>query len=242
MAERKHGLDLLMYFEHSEPVPFPMSATLRYNQLAPIYDWGIAQDYFYREARHLAIDGLHLTPGTRVMVLFCGTGLDFAPIKERIGETGVIYAVDGSAGMLKRARKRGGELAFSDDQIQFVQANFSNPMDVQKLCSLIHSIRPDGLLISMGLNCMSQWQGFLVKLFQALKPGTRVSMFDLYAEQLNFRAWLLNCVGAGDCRRKTWQAFAKGSDDVSLKMLPADSLLGVSLFSTSGTIPADVSK
>ncbi|BDS05674.1 hypothetical protein NT6N_07140 [Oceaniferula spumae] len=219
-----------------------MSATLRYNQLAPIYDVGIVGDLFYRAARREAIDRLNLTLGSRVMVLFCGTGFDFGLIIESIGETGMIYAVDGAAGMLKRAQKRSRRLELSNDQIKFVQADFSKSDDVAKLCEIIREVRPDRLLISMGMNCMAEWKPFFSYVFEALEIGTRVSMFDLYTRKLNVRARLLNGVGAGDCRRKIWEELESRSSDFSFHRFKSEGLLGVPLFTASGSKPAAASE
>ena len=182
-----------------------MSSLPRYNLLAPVYNVGIAGDFFYRKARREAIDQLDLAAGDRVMILFCGTGFDFELIKEQITKTGYIIAVDGAAGMLKRARSRSRKLAFANGQIDFLQADFSQDSGVAKICEAIQTVKPAKLLISMGMNCMADWKPFFTTVFETLEAGTKISMFDLYSDALNIRTRILNGVGAGDCRREIWQ-------------------------------------
>lgn len=219
-----------------------MSAVRRYDRLAPVYEIGIAGDLLYRAARHEAIRRLDLFRGARVSVLFCGTGLDFKPIRERIGGTGGIFAVDGSAGMLKHARKRCRNVGFSERRSQLFQADFCQPCDVAMLCKKLREYEPDRLFISMGLNCLPAWEPFCASVLGALMPGAKVAMFDLYAKKRSVKAALLNGVGAGDCRRAVWKVVERCTENFELCWLPPRRLLGVSLFAAAGTIPAGVSK
>ncbi|MGE5145849.1 MAG: class I SAM-dependent methyltransferase, partial [Candidatus Eiseniibacteriota bacterium] len=50
--------------------------------------------------RRLAADALGLSKGATVVDLGCGTGLNFGPLEEKIGETGRLVGVDLTDAML----------------------------------------------------------------------------------------------------------------------------------------------
>jgi S-adenosylmethionine-diacylgycerolhomoserine-N-methlytransferase len=74
-----------------------------YRWNAPIYDltrWALLR------GRRTAVEALRLRSGQRVLELGCGTGLNFARLRERVGATGCVVGVDLSWHMLARARRR----------------------------------------------------------------------------------------------------------------------------------------
>jgi protein-L-isoaspartate O-methyltransferase len=54
--------------------------------------------------RRRAAARLNLKPGHRVLEIGCGTGRNFAFLREAVGPSGKVYGVDLSTGMLRRAR------------------------------------------------------------------------------------------------------------------------------------------
>lgn len=74
-----------------------------YRLHAPVYDVASA---IGDEVRRQAVDALDLRPGEVVLDIGCGTGLNFAGIRDRIGPTGRLVGVDLSATMLARAHAR----------------------------------------------------------------------------------------------------------------------------------------
>lgn len=73
-----------------------------YTDWAPFYNpthrWTLPK----RHAARLALD---LRPGDRVLDLACGTGLNFAHLRELVGENGQVVGVDVTPAMLDIARK-----------------------------------------------------------------------------------------------------------------------------------------
>ena len=67
-----------------------------YNKLSLVHDLLSFNDWPYRDARKIAIDTLDLQAGDTVIDLFCGTGINFAPVLAQIGEQGQLIGIDGS--------------------------------------------------------------------------------------------------------------------------------------------------
>ena len=82
------------------------------------------RDWPYREARAAAIEALQLQPGDRVVDLFCGTGVNFEPLLAGVGPTGCVIGVDGSEGMLARARRRIARHNLPADRIDLRRVDF----------------------------------------------------------------------------------------------------------------------
>ncbi len=87
-----------------------MDVEARYDRLAPRYDRASRvpnllgfRDRAYHRA---AVDMLSPEAGSTVLVLGCGTGLDFEGLQGHVGRTGRIIGVDVSQGMLDQAAAR----------------------------------------------------------------------------------------------------------------------------------------
>ena len=61
--------------------------------------------------------------GDRVVVFCCGTGLDFPPILERVGNRGQIIGIDFSAQMLRLAKEKVQK--FKWNNVDLIQADVS---------------------------------------------------------------------------------------------------------------------
>lgn len=60
----------------------------------------------YRIGRKLGIESLDLQPGTQVLDIGCGTGLNFGLLQQRVGPQGIIVGIDRSPEMLAQARRK----------------------------------------------------------------------------------------------------------------------------------------
>ncbi len=74
-----------------------------FTQWAPHYDAIHAWSLPHRRAARLA---LGVKPGDRVLEVGCGTGLNFAHLRQLVGETGSILGIDLTPAMLEVARQR----------------------------------------------------------------------------------------------------------------------------------------
>ncbi len=69
-------------------------------------DWYTTSERDFEPIREAAIDRLGLESGDRVLEIGCGPGVNFALVREAIGETGRLVAVDYSPEMVAKARDR----------------------------------------------------------------------------------------------------------------------------------------
>ena len=83
--------------------PDPALALAQYRRRAEHYDLELVP---FEPVRRAAIAAMDLAEGAKVIDVGCGTGLSFAPLKERIGPAGRIVGIDPSPDMLALARER----------------------------------------------------------------------------------------------------------------------------------------
>jgi ubiquinone/menaquinone biosynthesis C-methylase UbiE len=131
---------------------------------------------FGREERlkDAAIDKLGITPGDRVLDWGCGTGLSLRLIRDRLGESGTIYAVDASAAMLKRAVARArptDDLVYHFIVRRGVRQNLPEPVD--------HVVAS----YSLGVLPPELQRPALEEIRNALRPGGRLLIISMYRPQ-----------------------------------------------------------
>jgi len=211
-----------------------------YDKFAPLYNVGTFGDLFYRRARQKAIDELALSPGATVLDIFCGTGVDFAPLHREIGVQGRILAVDGSEGMLKEAKARSGALKIDGNCIDFLEADLSRNSGIEKVVSHIRETQPRHVLFSLGLTCLENWHDFTSEILSAVQPGTRLAIMDVYSKRLTLGARFINWIGAADCQRTVWRALEESCDSFQWFEFRPFKVLDISVFVASGTKPRTV--
>ncbi len=64
-----------------------------YDTLAALYAFPPFSDWWYRRPRANAVRALDLREGDVVIDLFCGTGINFGPVLERVGPTGTLIGI-----------------------------------------------------------------------------------------------------------------------------------------------------
>lgn len=90
---------------------------LRYDLYAPFYDAVVSRPF--AGPRKQSIEALGLSGGERVLVVGCGTGLDFAYLPRGVRLT----AGDISTAMVNRAMARAKELGFSEADVRPLDAH-----------------------------------------------------------------------------------------------------------------------
>jgi hypothetical protein len=98
LSDGAAGAEMTGIDAHSSP------SRRHYDLFARVYD-GVA-DHFYGHARRAAIEHLQLKPGSLVLDVACGTGLNLPHIVARLSHAGVLVGVDGSSGIIEKARER----------------------------------------------------------------------------------------------------------------------------------------
>ena len=139
----------------------------RYNKLAPIY---VAFEYAFLlppGIRSRAVGALDLKPGDWVLEVGCGTGRNLTRLVEAVGNSGQVYGVDLSEGMLARARAL--TLRHEWQNVKLLHedaAEYSLPEAV------------DGALFSLSYATMPHRRKVLRHAWNQLKPGGRLVIMD----------------------------------------------------------------
>ncbi|EMP56615.1 Ubiquinone/menaquinone biosynthesis methyltransferase [Marinobacter santoriniensis NKSG1] len=207
-----------------------------YDRFAPFYDAGTIGDLFYRKPRKAAIDQLNLSSGDSVADVFCGTGVDFPLLANRVGEKGKVLAVDGSSGMLEQAKARAEQYPASR-RFEFLRADFSEVDGLNSLKEAIDKEAPRHVFFSLGLTCLANWREFCSLMFDAAPSGTRFSIMDVYSERLTLGARFINWIGAADCRRPVWKVLEERCESFAWEQFRPFKVLDVSVVVASGSKP-----
>ena len=131
-----------------------------FNRIAP--HWDNDEILSTPEKVNSILNKLPLKEGDDVLDLGTGTGVLIPFLRERIGKTGTITAVDGSMGMLELAIKKYGDF----ENVNFIFADFESTIFTSKyniimlysvyphlhypeatLKDLINNLKPDGCII-----------------------------------------------------------------------------------------------
>lgn len=141
---------------------------VRYGLLAPVYDmaFGPLHAVGFRRARARAMDLLGPSPGSRLLIVGCGTGLDLPLIPPSVD----IVATDLSPHMVERTARRARRLGLDvetrvmdGEHLDFEDASFDHVV-----LHLILAVMPDPLACA-------------AEVARVLRPGGTVSIFDKFA-------------------------------------------------------------
>jgi SAM-dependent methyltransferase len=210
----------------------------RHDSFASLYDLGMLGDWFYRPARRRAVSQLHVKGHEIVFDLFCGTGLNFSLLLERLGPEGRIVGVDGSQQMLYEARNKIEET--EEERVEFLQADFTTTSGRQRTVSAIRQLDACRFLFTLGLTCLPNWRQFFDSIFDAAPAGSRFSIMDVYNENLSLGARLMNWVAYSETRRPVWKGLEDRGADFQFDRKPfrlLGRLLAVSVVTASGRKP-----
>lgn len=147
------------------PTPYTASAQL-YDVIS--FEWPV-----YRAGRAAAIDQLSLPPGSHVLDIGCGTGLNFSLLQQQIGPSGSITGVDASAQMLGQARRRADSEGWSN--VTLIEAD-ATTVDADELGD---KRRFDAAIATYALSLMAEWESALNAMISATRPGGYVAVVDM---------------------------------------------------------------
>lgn len=207
-----------------------------YDKFAPFYDLGTMGDLFYRKPRKAAIEQLNLSKGSSVADVFCGTGVDFPLLARLVGEKGAVLAVDGSEGMLEKAKAR-AETCEPGTEFTFLQADFSEADGLDKLEGAVKKETPRHVFFSLGLTCLENWRELCSRVIDASPSGAYFSIMDVYSDRLTLGARVINWVGAADCRRPVWKVLEERCKSFTWQEFCPFKVIDVSVFVASGRKP-----
>lgn len=133
------------------------------------------QSLFYDETRWLFLHGrkqavaaMELQPGSRVLEVGCGTGLNFRHIVRHLGPSrGVLVGLDFSGAMLRRARRRVSAAGWPHVQLVCGDAGEA---------AFPHGF--DAILFSYSLSMIPAWREAISRARDNLRPGGRLVVLD----------------------------------------------------------------
>jgi demethylmenaquinone methyltransferase/2-methoxy-6-polyprenyl-1,4-benzoquinol methylase len=184
----------------------------RYDHIAgliPFFDWLF---FLPRDLRKQAVASLGLHRGDCVLEIGCGTGRNFAHLREAVGPTGSIYGIDISRGMLCKAR----ELR---DRHQWRNIELTE-------CDAAQYVAPeplDGVLFSLSYNTMPHHLAVLRRAWEQLRPGGHLVIMDAKLPPglggrliLPFSLWLMKHTMLGNPLIRPWEELAAIADDFEM--------------------------
>ena len=200
-----------------------------YNTFATFYN--LSRDYPYSRVRPVAIDQLGLTQGDVVFDVFCGPGINFPLLADRIGVDGRIVGVDGSAHMLQKAKAQAERLALN---VAVLQADFSSEEGRDVLTEAITQDTPQKFLFTLGLTCLADWRAFFSEVFAAAPSGARFCIMDAYSQHQTFGARCINWIGSADCSRPVWEELERRATRFEKKVFRPFAFWDVSVVVAAG--------
>lgn len=172
--------------------------------------WYRMSERDFEPYRTRVISHLELDEGARVLEIGCGPGVNFAPIRNAIGASGSLVAIDYSPAMVENATERVETLGWENIEVvraDATTADLDGPFDAA-IATLALSVMPDVDRAVRNVHC-------------ALEPGGRFGVLDVQAVQSGplrvcnpllkrFFRWYANWNPTADVRRAVATVF----DDV----------------------------
>jgi demethylmenaquinone methyltransferase/2-methoxy-6-polyprenyl-1,4-benzoquinol methylase len=143
----------------------------QYSRRAGVYDstihlwklWGLSDAW-----RKRAVGILGLQPGSTVLELGCGTGLNFPFVQEAVGQAGRIIAVDLTPEMLAQAQRRVERRGWSN--VELIEADMTRFEPPRGL---------DGILSTYAMSVIPDHDTVIKRCAQALPSGGRLVILDV---------------------------------------------------------------
>lgn len=131
-------------------------------------DWYRLSERDFEPIRAELLAQLGLEDGDRVLEVGCGPGVNFAPIRDAIGEGGRLVAVDYSQEMVVKARER-------------VTANGWENVEVVRADATTADLggRYDAAVATLSLSVMPDVERVVRNVHSALEPGAPLGVLDL---------------------------------------------------------------
>ena len=152
----------------------PATVLERYTKVAPRYDglvsfWSKVAFFPIERYRREAVEAMNVGEGDTVLEIGCGTGLNFSYIRERIGPSGRLIALDYTPAMIEQATRKVEENGWRN--VEFVQGDAA---EVEKLVT-----GPVDGAISIACLCIVPgWERAIAGAAALLRPGGRLAVLD----------------------------------------------------------------
>jgi ubiquinone/menaquinone biosynthesis C-methylase UbiE len=185
----------------------------RYDRLAwliTFFEWLLFVPGGFREQ---AVATLGLQPGDRVLEIGCGTGRNLPYLRKAVGDTGHVYGVDLSAGMLTRARKLSDRHQWRN--VTLVHGDAGDYQAPEPL---------DGVLFGFSYSTMPHHHAVLLRALAQLRPSGRVCVMDATLPSgpwgrviLPLSVWLMKHTLLGNPYIHPWEHVARETVDFQIR-------------------------
>lgn len=172
---------------------------------APIYD---ARVRLFLRWRAPAIEELRLRPGSTVLDLACGTGLNFPLLATRLGPGGRLLGLDLTRAMLRRAGRRARRR-----NVSLIEA------DAAAIPLADDSV--DAVLCSYGMAIVPDYRRAIAEAVRVLRPGGRLVLLEpqrgraLWAKMATPFVAFAGRFGGVDFDRRPWRELPSHLEGVS---------------------------
>lgn len=221
-----------------------------YDLFSRVYDRSL--EPLYREARVRAAEALRLGPGLTVLDAPTGTGQSLPALAPPVLPGGRVVGIDGSAGMLARAKARVEAAGLS--HVTLLQSDV-HAVDEALVAGVAGATPPgassggsaragqvDRLHIFLGLSAFPRWEDAFDNLWARLAPGGRCVIVDVHADPLGLQGRMVNLVARADIRRETWGALQRVGVNYTKTDLPSKREHGGQLFLAAADKPGGNSR
>ena len=145
-----------------------------------VYDWWGRHPLVYKSLmkfvtfgrenalRRRAVESLRLEEGDTVLDVACGSGANFAFLREAVGEKGRIVGVDYSESMLATARKRAEKRGW--ENVELVRADAARKVFRDRVF--------DGAVCAMSMSAIPDHEGAIRNARASLKPDAGLAVMD----------------------------------------------------------------
>lgn len=186
----------------------------RYRLVAPVYDMLSGERLVYRQGRAALVELLDLRLGQRVLLVGCGTGLDFPFLAPAVGAQGSVVGVDRCRAMMRRAEAKIRRAAWS--QVQLIVD------DAESLTRVDGTF--DAVLFTYSLSVIDDWHSAWAAAVSRLRPGGKVGVLDTALPTgngwpLRPLAKLAMWAGGVDGTRRVWELVGQEAEHVSNRQL-----------------------
>lgn len=194
--------------------------------------FSVTRDYPYAPIRREAVERLSLAPGDTVFDVFCGTGASFPLLIGQIGHSGQVIAVDGSVGMLAKAKQTAIATGISPDRLELLQIDLSTSAGQQRLAAHVREVGARKYIFVLGLTCLANWRECFAAVWAAAPTGSQFVIMDVYRAKMTRGARLITWIGSGSLRgngiqRPVWLSLQAHAADFGQKIFHPFRLLDV---------------